>query len=575
MAKDRRLFRRGATYWYRRRIPKDLLGHYNGKTEITYTLRTKDHADALARLSVENVKWDTEFAGKRNGSATAPTPSLSDEAIDQIVVAWFHDYDRELAEAELKVRLDPAFWAEWVRFEIDHFETDFSISETKIVSQVDALLADHQARLEPGTKEYARMRRRVREAKLEALRRHRGRLQKAVARRSDTLFLGDAGDRNSTLAPPRPSVTLHRLTDRYMTDPDRQGLADKTKDGYRVIFRALEELLGPNKPVREITRDDCRRVRDVLTHLPPNATKRFPGKTLEAAAAIGRQNGLPPLKPQAANSYLNNLSALFRWAVREEYVDRNPAEGLRVGGDKSGQKGKGGGMQPFNADQLRAIFTAPIFVGCVDDRHNYARPGPNRPRRWRFWLPIIGLMTGMRLNEICQLHVDDVHKVGDVDVIAIREDESGQKRVKTEAGVRIVPVHPWLASVGFSEYVAMLRRGGHRRLFPDLWHERNTHPSDRAQKWFSRFLRSVGAKTNRHGFHSFRYTMNRALREAGVAPDRIRELLGWRGGGMEENTYWSPLQARTLFEEICKAEFTVDLAHLHPEREGVDPPAAS
>ena len=97
-------------------------------------------------------------------------------------------------------------------------------------------------------------------------------------------------------------------------------------------------------------------------------------------------------------------------------------------------------MVPGPASRIRwagssRVSTSRVYVGCVDDRHNYARPGPNRPRRWRFWPSIIGLMTGMRLNEICQLHVDDVHKVGDVDVI----DRPGPDIRRRERAVRRDP----------------------------------------------------------------------------------------------------------------------------------------
>ena len=51
----------------------------------------------------------------------------------------------------------------------------------------------------------------------------------------------------------------------------------------------------------------------------------------------------------------------------------------------------------FTTDQLNVIFQAPIYTGCVDDERNYGKPGVNRPKRGRFWLPILSLFHGLRL----------------------------------------------------------------------------------------------------------------------------------------------------------------------------------
>jgi hypothetical protein len=74
--------------------------------------------------------------------------------------------------------------------------------------------------------------------------------------------------------------------------------------------------------------------------------------------------------------------------------------------------------QPDEPDQTRrksspcrlsqAIISAPLYTGCVDDERNFAKPGPNKPRCSRFWVPLIALFCDLRQNEICQLVVSDV-----------------------------------------------------------------------------------------------------------------------------------------------------------------------
>lgn len=41
-------------------------------------------------------------------------------------------------------------------------------------------------------------------------------------------------------------------------------------------------------------------------------------------------------------------------------------------------------------------------------------PGDQFPRRHRFWLPLIALWSGMRIEEICQLYVEDIKPYKDI-----------------------------------------------------------------------------------------------------------------------------------------------------------------
>jgi integrase len=74
----------------------------------------------------------------------------------------------------------------------------------------------------------------------------------------------------------------------------------------------------------------------------------------------------------------------------------------------------------------------------------------------------------MRLNECVQLRTDDVAVLDGVDVILIRADEEGDKRMKTDASERFVPIHSELKKIGFLTYVRHKKLAGNLRLFPDL-----------------------------------------------------------------------------------------------------------
>jgi integrase len=64
----------------------------------------------------------------------------------------------------------------------------------------------------------------------------------------------------------------------------------------------------------------------------------------------------------------------------------------------------------------------------------------------------------MRLGEIIRLRKGDFEKVDGVAVMDI-------KHSKTQAGIRKVPIHPSLNSLGLSKYVSSLKTDA--LLFPD------------------------------------------------------------------------------------------------------------
>jgi hypothetical protein len=174
--------------------------------------------------------------------------------------------------------------------------------------------------------------------------------------RFDRLF----ADIDAYNPPSSSGLTLREVIERYEDDPARRGLTGKTRQAYGTVFRALRELLGENKRVRDITRDGCRRVQDILCSLRPKASKRLPGRALEQAALTAKDRGWPPLHHKTATNYLNNLSALFNWAVKEGHIERNPAVGLKVAAPQR----QGKSRLPFSTEQLNRIFHSSPLRRC-------------------------------------------------------------------------------------------------------------------------------------------------------------------------------------------------------------------
>ncbi|HSR71465.1 MAG TPA: tyrosine-type recombinase/integrase [Kiloniellales bacterium] len=240
-----------------------------------------------------------------------------------------------------------------------------------------------------------------------------------------------------------------------------------------------------------------------------------------------------------ANSYITNMSAIFRWAVREGLVERNPAEGLML---PEGTH-KRDARLPFSSDQLSAILPSNLFQ----------EPREQWDHRQRIFL--VSLYSGLRLNEACTLVCDDIQVQEGIPVILVRPDDEGRKRLKSRAARRTVPTHPTLKQYGFLGFVETQRAAGHKVLFPKLKPDRRGYYSDGYQKWFARFLDKVGVAVPRTSFHSTRHNFRDQLREIGAPRDVILALGGWAGNGGTADDYGGGLRAKTLQRWVRRIGF--------------------
>jgi integrase len=360
-------------------------------------------------------------------------------------------------------------------------------------------------------------------------------------------------------------ITLRQLYAKYMSDP-AVVRTPRTILAYQTSFERLLELLDGETPIQAITRQDCRNLLDAIRVIPSNATKKYGAMKLEELASRAKADKQPLMSATTVNSYIQKLSALLNWAVKEELLHRNPARGLKVV-DPIRRKDK---RLPFSNDQLTKIFNAPIYRGCVDDEYGYSRSGPNRPRRSKFWIPLIGLYSGMRLNEICQMNKEDIREIEGIPCFIVTAEAShseDRKRLKTANSERIVPVHPLLQRIGIIDFAKESRLQSYK-VFEDVRRTATGYYSDDFSRWFRHFLTHCGAKTPKASFHSFRHNFRDAMRRAKVDREIVYALGGWAAGGSNEGSitaenYGNGYPIKMLFEAVSMISYpALDLTHL-------------
>ena len=357
------------------------------------------------------------------------------------------------------------------------------------------------------------------------------------------------------------ALTLSDIYDRFLTDPTRRRSA-RTMLAHHTTRRVVEDVLGASTPMAQISREACRELLDILRWLPVNVGKKFPGLSVrDAAERAKKDDRIKTINATNLNAYMARLTTMLNWAVAEEYIGRNPARGLQWASTVHPQDRRA----PFASWQLARIFDAPHFGG-------------GEATGARYWVPLLALYSGARLNELCQLDVADIRLIEGVACMVITVasiNGSRDKSLKTKSSERVVPLHPMLLDLGIMAFVEGKRREGATKLFDDLPLGARGFRSIAFSRWFSRFLVSANASAPRTCFHSFRHGFRDAARNAKIERDIGLRLGGWITGGSQgeaADAYGSGYHPRVLFEAMSLIDFPdLDLSHLR--HQGIRPNA--
>lgn len=349
----------------------------------------------------------------------------------------------------------------------------------------------------------------------------------------------------------RPVRTLNDLISAYEADKG-PGWSESTREAYKPVFRLLKDVIGPNRDLATITREDGRRLFETVKALPRGlgTIPALKGLTVPEAVAKGRELGLRTLAPKSINdSYMALMRSMFRWAVAEQWMAANPLDGLSVKDTVADAEKR----DPFTLDQLKAIFGSDPW-----------KPRDDSPsgKPIRFWGPLLALFHGMRRGEIAGLNVEDIVTSEGVPLILVRANEG--RRLKTANARRRLPVHPELQRMGFMEFVRRQQEAGHTQLFPGEVPNARGQVGDGFSDWFTRLVAKKQLSGRKLGMHSLRHNWQDRLREAGLHGTAIgQELAGRSKGGDVSNNYGSGFSTQALADAVAKISYPgLDLFHL-------------
>jgi integrase len=153
-----------------------------------------------------------------------------------------------------------------------------------------------------------------------------------------------------------------------------------------------------------------------------------------------------------------------------------------------------------------------------------------------YWIPIILLFTGIRLEEATELFIEDIITDLSTDIIYFDINENHHKRLKTEASPRKIPIPKKLIELGFLDYVQKNKRNRQlfeRELTVSKAKGKETF-SKNVSKNLNRMLQINGINNNggKKSLHSFRHNFVDATRKANIHPDIMKMLSGHKRDGV-------------------------------------------
>lgn len=335
-------------------------------------------------------------------------------------------------------------------------------------------------------------------------------------------------EQQAPVAPPQPALPMgnfsgRRLSEVYERFKHIKGKrwSEGTKENYEAAYPLLISLL--KDPVAAtIDQKRASLLLDVLQSYPAHASKKsvFDGMTPPEIFIYQVQNKCPfeRLEPKTINEYMGRITTLMDFAVQHGDAGFNPFIGLRVDEPDS----EDSGYRHFEDDELKRIFESPHFI-----EHQYKHP-------YQYWIPVMGLYTGARVNELAGLTVDEIRNVGNdlwvIDFVKRKDMVVNGKTVlgrnlKNRNSVRTIPVHPDLIKLGLLDYLATRQEARAGLLFELKRQKKNDYGKEPSRK-FGDLLTKLGLVDEQLVFHSFRHTLQVKLQLATVRAEFRSAYLG-------------------------------------------------
>lgn len=361
-------------------------------------------------------------------------------------------------------------------------------------------------------------------------------------------------------------LRIKEATVAYIAHQTRNGdntWTEQTRGQVETTLRLFADFTR-DAPIETVTRREVAEFLAAIAKLDPLYGRRSSEKELTLNTLLKNYPARDGkgLRSKTLKRHGSVIAGIFDWALDTGKIEgSNPAKGHHRSLSKDYSE-TGDCRRSFTTAELEKLFRGPIFTVEWTQR---VQPKEHTHETTLAWLIPIALFSGMRLDEICGMRVEDILEEKGIQFFNVTSYEG--RRLKTEAARRHVPIHSELILLGFGEYLAHVKQRNYQHLFPAL----KPGGPDKKRSWyiskrFTEYRRSVGVSDAGTVFHSFRKNAATALERARVPENEAVQILGHKKMTMSYGLYSGGIdlpQLRKVVEAIKYPE--LDLTPLHGE----------
>jgi integrase len=546
---------KGSIYYFRKRIPADLLDAYDGRLECAVSLKTKNLSIAQHRASIELKRLTAEFARKRSeldlGKASLISRYVGSLTNEQVRLIGQHWKRVTLSEDDTKRQQElgnEEFDLLGQQLEEKQRAWRRMLAQGRAISilpEVQAYLLDCGLKYVPSEEEakvscYTFLKYMVETINLQMQRQSGGTVDTDAAAPKvwhplQVVF--------PETAPRDPNAPTWEKVFQIWHD-DVIGRRESTTTSYKTPWRELQRVAADFRLISpsDITKSHIQEV-----------VVRMENRGLDTETVLSR---------------VQKLRRIFQTAIQYDLLTTNPANDVacRTRDPMSTIEIR---RLPFSEDELQTIFRSPIYTKQTRSRGQSGEAS--------YWIPLLMHFTGARPEELAGLALDDMlhspHgwmlRILNRPVLADQklfdDDEvpkSHRRKLKGRPSVRDIPVATELIDLGLLRYVRWLRAQGHTMFFPTLKKDANDKLSSGFTKFFGRYKKAIGIVDPNKVLYSFRHNMKDYLEKALIPSKYVKRILGHvTGDGKVTDKYGSDLP----FKHIARFFATVEFPNLHIE----------
>ena len=574
-----------SSYLLRIKIPKDLRYYFDGKIGFTMSLKNGIHSQSIVFAKILRLEVQSIFNSIRVGT-------MSKINVNQIKDILRNKIERTLTHSQWVVTDTNTFVESEVKDKIEEINGEERILKTQIEQNYDGVLEhiekeiariikSRNLTLDSKSLEFNQLRKQFLELRLirntwkkelledsgKSIEDFRKEIYKKfnikdeptdldllLKLQTSESILGSRTHSNDLVTTSKDNQIIN---DSVITEPPKKDdspklsemkgdfLGERLLSGFspkstREIGSTVDdfiEIVGDIQ-ISQVSPKDAREFKRIIALLPKHRhqSPRYSNLNIKQILELKNVEGQ---EPKNINKLIYRVRIFFRWLRNNyrEYVPQNYFEGLSVQSKKVTRPREG-----FSNEELNQIFDPAKYLGYT------IRNLKRRTKLTSFFVPLIGLLTGMRLEEICQLRLKDISTAGNYDVfkVVISEDTK-LKNIQSE---RIIPIHENLKKLGFLDYCKYLRKLKYERVFYDLEKNRDGYGRNMG-RFFMDYLKKLEIyQFQTKVFHSLRHTFITNLLQNGVREEVVNGLDGHAQKTMSTTVYFKGgFPADVLYEE--------------------------